>query len=181
MVIPYHLGANDNAEEYHRFCPFEKDSWCQYQSAKYDKKNPPHHPNYLSEEAVNTILDIYTEFKLTTPGLIDKIKTSLTSNNNEAIHTVLLDIVPKKENIGFELMKFKSALAVIRYNDGFQGIKEVFESVGITPGTFLSSTFIQLDQERTTRSKNILRSQQRRFAKKQRRGKKVKSQIRKNG
>ena len=110
MAIPYHLGANDNAEEYHRFCPFEKDSWCQYQSAKYDMKNPPHHPNYLSEEAVNIILDIYAEFKLTTPGLIDKIKTSLTFNNNEAIHTVLLDIVPKKENIGFELMKFGSVL-----------------------------------------------------------------------
>ena len=34
-AIPYHLGANDNnASEYHRFCPFEEDSWCQYQSAK---------------------------------------------------------------------------------------------------------------------------------------------------
>ena len=30
-AIPYHLGANDNnAEEYHRFCPCEQRSWCQY-------------------------------------------------------------------------------------------------------------------------------------------------------
>ena len=63
---------------------------------------------------MNIILDIYTEFKLTTPGFIDKIKTSLTSNNNEAIHSVLFDIVPKKENIGFELLKLGSALAVIQ-------------------------------------------------------------------
>ena len=182
MAIPYHLGANDdNAEEYHRFCPFEQESWCQYQSAKYVKKPPPHHPNYLSEEAVNIILDIYIEFKLTTPGFIEKIKTSLTSNNNEAIHSVLFDIVPKKENIGCELMKLGSALAVIQYNDGFQGIKEVFDSVGITPGTHLSDTFSKLDQERISRSRNILRSQQRKFAKKQRRGKKVMSQIRKHG
>ena len=55
-TIPYHLGANDNnASEYHRFCPYEKDSWCQYQSAKFDKRPPPHHPSYLSQDAVNII------------------------------------------------------------------------------------------------------------------------------
>ena len=182
MAIPYHLGANDdNAEEYHRFCPFEQDSWCQYQSAKYYRKPLPHHPNYLSEEAVKIILDIYEDFKLTTPDFIEKIKTSLTSNNNEAIHSVLFDIVPKKENIGYELMKLGSALAVIQYNDGFHGIKEVFESVGITPGTNLSDTFSRLDQERIFRSRNIIRRQHQKFAKKQRRGKNVKSQVRKHG
>ena len=153
MAIPYHFGANDdNAEEYHRFCPFEQESWCQYQYAKYAKK-PPHDPNYLSEEAVNIIIDTYKEFKLTTPGFIEKIKTSMTSNNNEEIHSVLFEIVPKKENIGYEEMRLGSALAVIQYNNGFQGIKEVFESVGITPGTYLLDTFSQLDQERITRSK----------------------------
>ena len=94
---------------------------------------------------------------------------------------MLFDIVPKKENIGYELMKLGSALAAIQYNDGFQGIKEVFESLGKTPGTYLSDTFSGLDQERIIRSRNILRSQQRKFAKKQRRGKKVMRQIRKLG
>ena len=181
-AIPYHLGANDNnAEEYHQFCPFEERSWCQYQSAKYGKKPPPHHPNYLSEEAVNIVLELYDEFKLDTAGFIEKIKTSLTSNNNEAIHSVLFDIVPKKENIGFELMRLGSALAVIQYNEGYQGIKELFEAVGITPGDYLLETFSKLDQERIIRSANIIRNQQRRFAKKQRRGKKIKSQVRKHG
>ena len=97
-AIPYHLGANDNnASEYHRFCPFEEDSWCQYQSVKYNKKPLPNHPNYLSEEAVNIILDLYDEFKLTTPGFIEKIKTSLTSKNNEAIHSVLLTSFRRKK------------------------------------------------------------------------------------
>ena len=47
-AIPFHLGANDNnVEEYHRYCPLTKDSWCQYQAAVFDDKAPPHHPNYL--------------------------------------------------------------------------------------------------------------------------------------
>ena len=146
-AIPYHLGANDeNAEEYDRFCPFEEYSWYQYQSAKYVKKPPPHHPNYLSEEAVNIVLELYEEFMLATPGFIENIKTSLTYNNNEAIHSVLFDIVPKKENIGYDLMRLGSALAVIQYNGGYQGVEEVFEleSVGITPGTYLSDTLVSL-------------------------------------
>ena len=181
-AIPYHLGANDtNAVEYHRYCPFEQHSWCQYQSALFDKKPPPHHPNYLSEEDVNIVLELYEEFKLTTPEFIEKIKSSLTSNNNEAIHSVLFDIVPKKENIGNELMRLGAALSVILYNEGYQGIKRVFETCGITPGDYLSETLGKLDKERIVRSANILRSQQRKFAKKQRRGKKVKSQIIKHG
>ena len=181
-AIPYHLGANDtNAEEYHRFCPFEQNSWCQYQSAKYDKKPLPHHPNYLSEEAVNIILDLYDEFKLTTTSFIEKIKTSLTSNNNEAIHSVLFDIIPKKENIGDELMRLGSALATVQFNDGYQGIQKVFESVGVIPGAHLLETFSKLDIARVNRSRNIIRNQQRKFAKKQRRGKRVKSQVEKHG
>ena len=181
-AIPYHLGANNtNAEEYHRFCPFEQHSWCQYQSAKYNNKPLPHHPNYLSEEAVNIILDLYDEFKLTTPSFIEKIKTSLTSNNNESIHSILFDIIPKKESVGNDLMRLGAALAVIRFNDGYQGIKEVFEAVGVTPGAFLLETFSILDKERLYRSKHIILNQQRRFAKKQRRGRKVKSQVKKHG
>ena len=181
-AIPYHLGANDtNAEDYHRFCPFEQNSWCQCQSAKYDKKPLPHHPNYLSEEAVNIILDLYDEFKLTTPSFIEKIKTSLTSNNNEAIHSVPFDIIPKKENIGDELMRLGSALATVQFNDGYQGIQKVFESVGVIPGAHQLETFSKLDIATVNRSRNIIRNQQRKFAKKQRRGKRVKSQVEKHG
>ena len=78
-------------------------------------------------------------------------------------------------------MRLGSALAVIQFNDGYRGIKEVFEAVGITPGAYLSETFNNLDKERVNRSKYIIRNQKRRFAKKQRRGKKVKSQIQKHG
>ena len=181
-TIPYHLGANDtNADEYHRYCPNEHNSWCQYQNAKYDNQPLPHHPNYLSEEAVNIVLELYAEFKLTTPSFIEKIKTSLTFNNNEAIHSILFDIVPKKETIGNELMRLGSAVAVIQFNEGYKGIKEIFETAGVTPGAYLSETFSILDMERVYRSKYILANQQNKFAKKLRRGKKVKRQIQKHG
>ena len=36
-----------------------------------------------------------------------------------------LTLFLKKENVGNELMRLGAALAVIKYNDGYQGIKEV--------------------------------------------------------
>ena len=42
-------------------------------------------------------------------------------------------------------------------------------------------TFSKLDKERVYRSKHIIRNQQRKFAKKQRRGWKVKRQVQKHG
>ena len=78
-------------------------------------------------------------------------------------------------------MKLGAALAVVRYNDGYAGIKEVFEAVGVTPGAYLSEFTNKIDTARIIRSQCIISSQQRKFAKKKRRGKKVKSQVRKHG
>ena len=78
-------------------------------------------------------------------------------------------------------MKLGAALAVVRYNDGYAGIKEVFEAVGVTPGAYLSEFTNKIDTARIIRSQCIISSQQRKSAKKQRRGKKVKSQVRKHG
>ena len=78
-------------------------------------------------------------------------------------------------------MRLGAALAVIKYNDGYQVFKEVFEAVGVTPEAYLLKTFRKLDKERVYRSLHITRNQQRRFAKKQPKGWKVNSQVQKHG
>lgn len=49
--IPYQLGVNDdNADEFHRFCPKNADSWCKYQAALYSGRDVPYHPNFLNKK-----------------------------------------------------------------------------------------------------------------------------------
>ena len=55
----------------------------------------------------------------------------MTSNHNEAIHSILFQMVRKTEAVGMDTMKLGAALAVIRYNDGFAGVKRVFEMLGV--------------------------------------------------
>ena len=171
-AIPYHLEANDdNAKEYHRYCPYVKRKYgSQYQAAKFDYRSPPQHPNFLSETAMKIILDIFAEFKIDTPAFLEKVSMGRISNHNEAIHSVLFRIVRKTETVRNEVMRLGAALAVISYNDGFIGIGKVFETIGITPGHYLEMHLRKLDNTRIEYRQYIIRNQQRRFARKQRRG-----------
>ena len=181
-AIPLHLGANDeNAEFNHQYCPCEKDSWCQYQSAKFDKRLLPSHPNYLSETAVKLIQTTFADFKYNKPEFIEKISGGMTSNNNECIHSILFQMVRKTESVGIVTMRTGAALAIIRYNDGYAGVKKVFELLGVTPGEYLVETFREFDNSRIVQSSQIIPNQQKRFAKKQRRSQKVKKQVAKHG
>ena len=181
-AIPLHLGANDdNAATNHRYCPYSKDSWCHYQAAIFNSRTPPNHPNYLSQTAVDLIFSTFDDFKYNKEEFIDKISGGMTSNHNEAIHSILYQMVRKTEAVGMDTMKLGAALAVIRYNDGFAGVKNVFEMLGVNVGVHMSARFVQLDNIRILRSEGYVAAQQRRFAKRQRRGHKVRKQVREHG
>ena len=138
-VIPLHLGANDdNAAINHRYCPYRQDSWCQYQGGIFNKHTPPHHPNYLSETAVELIFNTFDEFRYNKEEFIDKVSGGMTSNYNESIHHILFEMVEKTDAVGMDIMRLEAALAVIPYNDGIAVVKGVFEILGVNVGQHLS-------------------------------------------
>ena len=89
----------------------------------------------------------------------------MTSNHNEAIHSILFQMVRKAEAVGMDIMKLGATLAVIRYNDGFAGVKNVFEMLGVNVGVHMSARFVQLDNIRILCSEGYVAAVQRRFAK----------------
>ena len=155
-AIPLHLGANDeNAATNHRYCPRCQDSWCLYQAAIFNNRTPPNHPNYLSQTAVGLIFSTFDDFKYNKEEFIDKISGGMTSNHNEATHSILFQMVRKTETVGMDTMMLRAALAVIRYNDGFSGVKRVLEMLGVSVGVHMSERFVQLDNRRILSSGGI--------------------------
>ena len=103
-AIPLHLSATDqNAEESHQFCPFSSDSWCRYQQAIYNNEIPPSHPNYLVPAAVSLIQDLFEDFGYNSEEFVRKISQGLSSNHNEAIHSLLFTMVHKTDAVGKDL------------------------------------------------------------------------------
>ena len=78
-------------------------------------------------------------------------------------------------------MRLGSALATIRFNDVYQGVKKVFESLGVTPSHHLDAAVRYLDNIRVAQGSKIISNQQKRFSRKLRRGKKVRKQVEKHG
>ena len=98
-----HLSAaNDNAREMHELCPKDPDSWCRYQYAIIHRLPIPLHPNYLSEDAVRVIQQVFKDFGYNSPVFVAKVQEGRTSNHNEALHKVLWYMVHKSE---FQAMK----------------------------------------------------------------------------
>ena len=181
-AIPLHLGANDsNADEYHRFCPKNADTWCRYQAAILSGREPPSHPNYLSSEAVQLVQSLFTDFRYDSEDFVKRIQDGRDSNHNEAIHSVLWSMVAKNEPTSYSIMQLGSALAVIRYNDGWSGIQKVCAALGITSTANLSEHLNSLDRLRVVKSSAIPLLSQKRFAKKQLRPKKVQKQLKVHG
>ena len=181
-AITLHLGANDsNADEYHRFCPRKPDSWCRYQAAISSDLEPPTHPNFLSSEAVQLVQSLFTDFGYDSEEFVKRIQDGRDSNHNEAIHSVLWSMVPKNEPTSYSIMQLGSALAVIRYNDGWNGIQKVCAALGIESTANLSEHMNRLDRLRITKSSKIPLLSQKRFAKKQLRPKKVQQQLKIHG
>ena len=181
-AIPLHLGATDsNAEENHRNCPKHPDSWCRYQRAKSLGEVLPHHPNFLTQSVVDLIMEVFTSFGYNSPEFVRKIGDGWTSNHNEALHSVLWSMVHKNEPVSFEIMELGSALAIIRYNEGYNGILKVFSSIGVDTTGQLEILLQEFDNKRILKSADTIREQQKRYAKKQLRGKKVTSQLKRHG
>ena len=76
-------------------------------------------------------------------------------------------MVHKTDAVGMDVMELSSALAVIRYNEGFAGIERLCEKLCIEVSPRLENAFSTLDASRSRKNVNIIRDQRRRFLKKQ--------------
>ena len=181
-AIYLHLSANDsNAESNHRNCPKGQYSWCRYQAAISNGKPIPSHPNHLSPDAAQLVAKVFSDFGYNSPQFIEKVQDGHTSNHNESLHSVLWSMVHKNEYASSEMMTLGSALAVIRYNDGYEGIRKLYKLLELPISTPLSQILHKIDTRRVLESLRIVSQQQKRYAKKQRRGKKAGDQLRKYG
>ena len=178
-AIPLHLGANEaNAEQNHALCPLGENSWCRYQRARAIGELPPRHPNYLSEQAVELVREIFTKFHYNTPSFVAQVADGQTSNHNEAVHGVLFSMVRKTGQCSMDIMKLGSALAVIRYNDGMVAVLTILETLKVEVHPGLLEIATNLDNRRIEASKRQRVLQSRRFTSRMRHQRKNTASIR---
>ena len=66
--------------------------------------------------------------------LLAKCLHGKTQNNNEALNSLVWKRVPKGVFVGRYIVEIGVSSAVIHFNDGVTGMKQVFSSLELTPG-----------------------------------------------
>ena len=147
--------------QHHRLCPKGAHTWCRYQLALSKGTPVPQHPYYLSQDAAKLVAKVFTDFGYNTANFIEKVQEGHTSNHNEALHSILWTMVHNKnEYSSSENMSMGAALTVIRYNDGYEGIRKLFEILHLPISTPLTQKLFQNDRKRLSYSHRILSEQQ---------------------
>ena len=155
-AIPLHLGANyTNAEIKHQSCPSGEDSWCDYQKHIGGYSSEPEYSDYLSEELTEHVARIFTKYKYNDEEFIQTLGFGMTTNQNEVVNHILFSMVQKKDRGGFNAMKLGAALAIIRYNDGYKAVQNIFDRFSTSnPFIRTKEAFRQLDNDRIINSKD---------------------------
>ena len=131
----------------HQFCPRGDDTWCSYWKASNSGSLETYKEKVGLPDAIKKILKpIFVD--LTKDELLLKCVHGLTQNNNESINNVIWKRVPKDIYVGREVLEMGVASAVINYNQGLNGICNVYNELSMEVGKFTESFLKQFDTKR---------------------------------
>ena len=151
IAIVNHLSADDtNCEEMHVNCQPGEKSFCQYQRALARGIPCPKHPKGLSSECRERVLNILKPYFEV--DFLEKVQDGRTSNLNENLHGLIWNHVSKTTAVELGLMQLGCNLAVIRFNDGLVGIREIVEEVGLENFETFDNYIAIFDRNRVKKS-----------------------------
>ena len=133
-AILYHLSANTNDEERHKFCPRSQDSWCKFQAAKITQKSTNTEKSSLLEAIKEIFKPVFKD--MSSDELLGKCLHGQTQNANEGLNKLIWQRCLKTSFASRIIVEIAASSAVICYNDGASGVYNVLEKLGISPGTY---------------------------------------------
>lgn len=117
----------------HDNCPEEADSWCAYRVAEATGElDTFKHPPALDDQIQPLLKKVYED--LTTEDLLERCIGADTQNSNEAFNSCVWHLVPKNMFAGKKIVEIASYCAACTFNEGFQPLLKVMETMGVTIG-----------------------------------------------
>ena len=125
-----------NYDERHKFCPTGETSWCLYRRDQVTGQNS-YKPKFSIASAVSKVIKPIFSYKdLGADSLLQKCLHGLTQNPNEAFNQIIWKKAPKVIYVARKTLEIAVASAVLTYNDGGNGLINVFDMLSIPCGHF---------------------------------------------
>ncbi|GFV95998.1 uncharacterized protein TNCV_2096661 [Trichonephila clavipes] len=116
----------------HGQCPVGDESWCKFQRAKASNIVYQDKSLDLPQNIVNTIKPVYMD--LCDRNLLKKCLHGKTQNLNESFNAILWQILPKEVFVEHQTLRLGAYIAVVQFNNGFQGLISILNEMGIVSG-----------------------------------------------
>lgn len=147
----FHCSSSDNNPKHHK-CPPGDQSWCKWRQAEasgtlgsFKHTREPFNPTVLQ-----AIKPIYQD--LSSDELLERCLGAHTQNSNESLNSCIWSLAPKHLHSGKTIVEIATYLAIIIFNEGYQGVLETMSVMGINVGRRARTCASRLDAERVDRS-----------------------------
>ena len=147
-ALIYHCSENANQDTRHQYCPRTANSWCKYQADKVTGKKTYKQYINIPSAVSNIIKPIFSHKDLGSEVLLARCIDGETQNVNEALNQIIWKKVPKDVFVGRTTLEIGVYSAIISYNDGFQGLKDVMKRCNLVPGHYAEIFFNKSDKVR---------------------------------
>lgn len=141
-------------QQRHVFCPRSEDSWCKWQVDQIKSTNTFSGKIKIPVAIKQAIQPIFQD--LSADSLLSKCLHDFTQNPNEAFNQIVWNKCPKSVFVSRNVLELAVYSAVINFNEGFSGIKRVFDKLGVQCGQFFEIGGVKKDIARA--SNTLLKS-----------------------
>ncbi|XP_026471717.1 uncharacterized protein LOC113375996, partial [Ctenocephalides felis] len=147
----YHKCSSDQNPQ-HQFCPEGEDSWCKWRKAEANNELDQFHHDKspLIPQVQEAIKPVFED--LSKDELLIRCLGAETQNNNESLNSLIWTFAPKHLHSGPKIVEIASYLAIIIFNEGFQGILKVMSIMGCPVGREAQAYVEKRDEKRILRS-----------------------------
>ncbi|GFV37158.1 uncharacterized protein TNCV_1720801 [Trichonephila clavipes] len=118
----------------HGQCPVGDESWCKFQRAKASNIVYQDKSLGLPQNIVYTTKPVYMD--LCDRNLLKKCLHGKTQNPNESFNAILWQILPKEVFVEHQTLRLGAYIAVVQFNNAFQGLISILNEMGIVSGYY---------------------------------------------
>ena len=155
MAILLHLSSTDKTSK-HMHCPPGELSWCFWQRATAQLKNPGPHREHdtLPPEIGKQVAPIF--LRLSDDALSKCCARNKTQNPNESLHNVVWKLCPKTIFVGRRTLETAVALAACQFSMGSTFKSILWKTLGLVPGSNLEREAAARSAERLKKAEKAV-------------------------
>ena len=116
------------------YYPKDNDTWCKRQKDKLTREKKYQEKVPIPKAIKETFLAIFKD--LTDPEFLEKCLHGQNGNINELLNGIISQKCPKNLSVSRQVLKIGISSAVLQYNDGDGGIKNVMKRMSVEPDMF---------------------------------------------